>query len=191
MPRYPIQLALAGIVKVSDWAYGAVCSYAIPSSIYHFFDLFFSNSILFLYAHTPLSFPIFTDPLIMASPQSKKPPPPPSKLRRALTSLPFLLLAMFGGYLMDIPSLMRAPPPFQNGKMSFRDTSVTIPERFHLLPIFDNIFRDITHGFAPATFEIDGVSWWQSFVFLTDAGVVFLIWWMESSRAMMKGTLVY
>lgn len=119
-------------------------------------------------------------------PQS--PSPPPSKpqstniLTRALLTTPFLLLSAAAFLHMDILGMMRRPSPSATGKITWDSGSVDILPRFHYLSFLDDIYRDVTVGFAPSAFGYDPVSWWQAFVFLQDVGLLHCVWLLESSR---------
>jgi hypothetical protein len=114
-----------------------------------------------------------------------------SKLRRALLAHPFLYISVGAFFCMDILGMIMRPSPSATGKIEWDSGSVNILQRFHLLPILDEIYRDVTVGFAPSAFGFDPVSWWQMIVFLNDAGLLHLVWLLESSREGARGTFVY
>lgn len=63
-------------------------------------------------------------------------------------------------------------------------------EKFHWLRPLDVIVRDVTAGFAPSTYEVDPASWWQVLVFLSDYGIIYLAFLMESSRSLSRGSII-
>ena len=112
----------------------------------------------------------------------------PSRVRRTV-AYTFPLLSILALYCMDIISMIRAPSPSASGMIAYPGGTVKILDKFHWLPVLDDIFRDVTVGFAPSAFEIDMVGWWQVFVFMADIGPMYFVMLMESSRASSKGWL--
>ncbi|KAF2713384.1 hypothetical protein K504DRAFT_530375 [Pleomassaria siparia CBS 279.74] len=117
---------------------------------------------------------------------------PTSKTYRALLALPFLALAITSVFCMDVISLIKDfDPPSITGNIEWDDGSFPILKRFHMIPFLDEVFRDVTVGFAPSTFEYDPPTWWQVFSFLNDAGVMYMIMLLESMRPANKRTAIY
>jgi hypothetical protein len=119
------------------------------------------------------------------------PPTRTSELRRVFLALPFLCLSVGAFFSMDMVGMVLRPSPSATGRIEWDSGSVNILERFHFLRFVDEIFRDVTVGFAPSSFGFDPSSWWQMVVFLNDAGLLHLVWLLESSRQGAKGTSVY
>jgi hypothetical protein len=116
--------------------------------------------------------------------------PTPSTSSRVITALPFVGISLLAAFFMDIPGLMRVPPPYQDGHIVFEGVSVPLLEKFHLLPFMDELITEVTKGFAPFAFY-DQTSWWQALNFMNDVGVIYMISLLESSRPAFKGTPVY
>src|SRR5436305_10809776 len=102
---------------------------------------------------------------------------PSSKLQRAVPASVFVVLAALCFYLMDIPSLIKDfPPPSASGYITWHNGKVKILEKFHQISFLDEVFRDVTVGFAPSSFGYDDVSRWQMMNFMMDIGVQYTIW---------------
>ncbi|KAF2278002.1 uncharacterized protein EI97DRAFT_500213 [Westerdykella ornata] len=111
-----------------------------------------------------------------------------SRAGRAIQALPLLFLSVLAFYNMDILHLMLAPNPIQDGKITYSPTrSVTLPEKFHLIPGVDPVIRNVVTGFAPSTLEEDKPSAWQMVVFLSDCGLLHLLWCLEGERGASRG----
>jgi hypothetical protein len=118
--------------------------------------------------------------------------PHTSKLRRALLAHPFLILSITSVFLMQIITMIREfDRPSITGRISWDSGSVAILQKFHLIPFLDEVFKDVTVGFAPSTFEYDPPTWWQLFNFLNDFGVLYMIMLLEALRRSSKGTAAY
>lgn len=112
---------------------------------------------------------------------------PKSKWNRALPASIFLLIGAACFYSMDILTLaLNYPSPSATGFIEWPGGKVPILQKFHLLPILDEVFRDVTIGFAPSTLGWDPVARWQMGTFLQDCGVMYFIWGMESMRRGVK-----
>lgn len=118
--------------------------------------------------------------------------PHTSKLRRAFLANPFIVLSISSFFLMGVITLIQDfDRPSITGKISWKGGSVPILQKFHLIPFLDEVFKDVTVGFGPSTFEYDPPTWWQMFNFLNDFGVLYMIVLLESLRLANRGTAAY
>ncbi|KAH7130066.1 hypothetical protein B0J11DRAFT_243598 [Dendryphion nanum] len=116
--------------------------------------------------------------------------PPSSKLGRAFSSnLIFLVIAAVCGYYMDLPGMLAVSNTTENGFFHWGKVREPVLEQFHLLGFLDVIIRDVTAGFAPSIYQVDPVSWWQMIVFLIDVAPMYMVWLMESSRPLTRGSI--
>ncbi|KAF2265030.1 hypothetical protein CC78DRAFT_579711 [Lojkania enalia] len=115
----------------------------------------------------------------------------PSNLWRICLASPFLFLSVACFYLMNIISLIQDfPSPSATGRIEWSSGSLPILQKFHLIPFLDEVFRDITVGFAPSTLGYDDVSRWSMTGFITDCGILYMVWLLESSRPSNNFSLV-
>jgi hypothetical protein len=114
------------------------------------------------------------------------------KLRRAFDAHPLLILSVASFFLMDIMTMIKDfDRPSITGRISWDTGSVAILQKFHWIPFLDEVFKDVTVGFAPSTFEYDAPTWWQMFNFLNDFGVLYMIVLLEAGRRSSRGTTAY
>ncbi|KAF1961032.1 hypothetical protein CC80DRAFT_465490 [Byssothecium circinans] len=119
-------------------------------------------------------------------------PSPPSRLHRAFPASIFLVLAGICFRSMDIPTfVLKFPPPSASGYISHPHGKTPILQKFHWIGFLDEVFKDITVGFAPASFGYDDVSRWQMFNFMSDIGVIYTIFALEGLRVGIKGGPVW
>jgi hypothetical protein len=108
---------------------------------------------------------------------------------RRLLGLICIVSGLACGYLMDVPAMINNfPEPSATGFIEWEGGKVRILQRFHWIPFLDEIFRNVTVGFAPSAFGYDEVSRWMMCPFMLDMGVWYMIWLLESSRSGNKGT---
>ena len=109
-----------------------------------------------------------------------------SKIKRFALALPFLGIAYLAYVHIQQKSFHDILPTLadavQNGTIQWDTGSVPIRESFYGVKAVDDLWRPITVAFAPSSFGYDPVSWWQMFSFLSDVGVVYAIWTVESAR---------
>jgi hypothetical protein len=108
----------------------------------------------------------------------------PSKLRRALPASIFIALGATAFYLMDIGTLFfNYEPPSAKGFISHGNGVQTqILKSFHWIGPLDEVFRDVTVGFAPSSMGFDQISRWQMYSFMVDIGVMYMIHAFEGLR---------
>ncbi|KAF2107734.1 hypothetical protein BDV96DRAFT_588660 [Lophiotrema nucula] len=112
-------------------------------------------------------------------------------IQRTLLALPFVALSVVCFFLMDILALIRDfPPPSATMRITWDTGAIPILQRFHWIPLLDEIYRDVTVGFAPSTLGYDDVSRWHMYNFMSDIGVMYMIWLLESSRPMNKSWVI-
>ncbi|PVI05421.1 hypothetical protein DM02DRAFT_668353 [Periconia macrospinosa] len=110
---------------------------------------------------------------------------PPSKLQRALPASLFLALGATAFYLMDITTLfLNYDPPSAKGFISHGNTGIKtqILQKFHWIGFLDEVFRDVTVGFAPTSLGFDLISRWQMINFMLDIGIMYFIHAFEGLR---------
>ncbi|KAF2635231.1 hypothetical protein P280DRAFT_484804 [Massarina eburnea CBS 473.64] len=117
---------------------------------------------------------------------------PSSRLQRALPASVFLILAGICFYLMDILSFVtKFEPPGKSGVISHANGETPILQEFHWIGFLDEVFKDVTVGFAPSSFGYNDVSRWQMSNFMSDVGVAYVIFGLESLRMGIKGGPIY
>ncbi|CAI6302388.1 unnamed protein product [Periconia digitata] len=107
-----------------------------------------------------------------------------SKLRRALPASIFLALGATAAYLMDMTTFVfKYEQPSASGFISHGNGDKTaILRSFHWISPLDEVFRDVTVGFAPTTLGYDLISRWQMFSFMVDIGIMYQIHAFEGLR---------
>lgn len=106
-----------------------------------------------------------------------------SVLYRLLLALPFFLLSALSLNRMDAGlGLAEIGGIIQTGSMAWEEISFSLPQSFYHIEWLDNKLRPLTIVFASSNFGIDPVAWWQMLSFLTDLGVLYSIFLIESSR---------
>ena len=117
--------------------------------------------------------------------------PPSSKFSRIFSeNLLFLVIGLTCCYYMDLPGMLSVSNTSEGGFFHWGNVKEPVLDKFHLLQPLDIIVRDVTLGFAPSGYEVDPVSWWQVFVFLSDYGIIYMAMLMESSRPLSRGSVV-
>ncbi|KAF2679243.1 hypothetical protein K458DRAFT_422460 [Lentithecium fluviatile CBS 122367] len=110
-------------------------------------------------------------------------PSGPLTTSRRTIAWSLLLSGPFCAYLMDIPTLIaNFPSPSATGYIEWAEGKVAILDRFHWLAFLDEVFRDVTVGFAPSAMGYDDVSRWMMGPFMGDVGVWFGVWLCEGGR---------
>ncbi|KAK7751442.1 hypothetical protein SLS62_006527 [Diatrype stigma] len=109
----------------------------------------------------------------------------PTRLWRAASAVPFLLIAAWCFQAMDLGKIDANAQPYADaGVIQWDgDNKVEILDNFHGVRILDEIWRGSMATFSPSTFGYDAIGSWQVFSFLIDLGPVFAIWILESTRA--------
>jgi len=108
-----------------------------------------------------------------------------SLLYRMLLALPFLALSALAFNLMTADGALLAKAVgeiLENGHIAWDRGSFTLPTAFYHIKWLDDTLRPVTIFFASADFEIDPVAWWQMLSFITDLGVLYSIFLIESTR---------
>lgn len=106
-----------------------------------------------------------------------------SVLFRAFLALPFLGLSAFCLNRMNAGAgLNELGEVFQTGILTWDGGSFTLPKAVFHVNLLDSIFRPMTVIFASPNFGIDPVAWWQMLSFITDYGVLYSIFLIESTR---------
>lgn len=119
------------------------------------------------------------------------PRPQSSKLSRVFSeNLIFLAIAIVCAYYMNLPGMLAVSNTSEEGYFHWGNVKEPVLEKFHMLRFLDIIVRDVTVGFAPSTYQVDTISWWQVMVFLSDYGVIYMALLMESSRSLSRGSIV-
>lgn len=115
-----------------------------------------------------------------------------AKALRAVTAVPFLLLAAWCLQAMDLEKIVAHQRPFDEaGMIEWADGKVAIIENFFKVDILNQIWRGTTATFAPSTLGFDSIGSWQMFSFLIDLGPLQAIWLLESERAANAYTPAY
>ncbi|KAI0886269.1 uncharacterized protein GGS22DRAFT_179182 [Annulohypoxylon maeteangense] len=115
-----------------------------------------------------------------------------AKVQRAITSMPFIGIAIWCFRMMDIEKIMTNQQPFvDSGIIEWEGGRVRILDHFHNVDFLDQAWRGTMGTFSPSTFGYDPVAWWQMFSFLTDLGPLYALWILESCRARSSYTPAY
>ncbi|KAF2870210.1 hypothetical protein BDV95DRAFT_595748 [Massariosphaeria phaeospora] len=118
--------------------------------------------------------------------------PSPSMALRALAASTLLVLSVTCLWLMDITTLVQKyPTPGSSGAITWPGGAIPILQNFHGVRLLDEVFRDVTVGFAPFSLGYDALSWWGVLTFLQDFGVVYLVLLCESARGVNRWTVAY
>ncbi|KAK3942865.1 hypothetical protein QBC46DRAFT_378981 [Diplogelasinospora grovesii] len=106
-----------------------------------------------------------------------------SKIMRALWGLPMLGLAVVAFNLMFAEDpLPAAKAILDTGKIVWATGSVPIQYTFYRIGWLDELLAALNMFFTPSVYDYDALSRSQVFSFLTDAGVVIMVWYLESVR---------
>jgi hypothetical protein len=116
-----------------------------------------------------------------------------NRLARAIAALPIVgewlwaMSHMHGGGLFK-GLILYLEEPIKSGRIKFGSINIPILDSFHGSKAIDDLWRLAIVAFAPSTLEIDPVSWFQMVTFITDLGVIYSIWLLESTRKVNKWT---
>jgi hypothetical protein len=106
-----------------------------------------------------------------------------SSLNRAFWALPFLVLSAIAVQYMDATPIA---PDFESvlktGIIEWNSGSAPIVEKFYGVEILDTIWKPIVVAFSQWNLGFDVPGAWQMFTFLTDLGVLYSIYLIESFR---------
>ncbi|KAK0674415.1 hypothetical protein QBC41DRAFT_238854 [Cercophora samala] len=106
-----------------------------------------------------------------------------SRLGRGVLALPLLYLSYFCNSKFDRDTLVELIPPIvEKGYIPHPAGPVPILDGVFPWKLANDVFRPISVIFAPSTMAIDPLAWWQMGFFLTDLGVVYVIWLLEGMR---------
>jgi len=115
-----------------------------------------------------------------------------SILWRLFLVIPFFMLSAFCLNRMEVaplnPFLPQVTEILQAGRIAWDGGSFTLPETFFHVKLLEDLMRPGTIVFAPSSFGIDPVAWWQMLSFITDLGVLYSIFLIESTRRSNKLT---
>ncbi|KAK4442355.1 hypothetical protein QBC34DRAFT_444232 [Podospora aff. communis PSN243] len=108
---------------------------------------------------------------------------------RYLVALPFLGLCIAASHLLSIgPALSFAKAQLDSRNVVWNDgwRGVPILQNFYNIGGLDDIVSLANMFFMPAVYGYDSASRTQVISFLSDGGVVLVIWWLESLRSGQK-----
>jgi len=105
------------------------------------------------------------------------------KLSRALKALPLLVICACAMKLMNPepiePQLISL---YESGKITWDSGSAPIVTSFYGIPFLDKAWAPIVLVFSQWNIGFDIAGSWQMFTFLTDFGLVYSIFLLESNR---------
>jgi hypothetical protein len=106
-----------------------------------------------------------------------------SRLFRAFWALPFLILSVIAAQHMD-PSVIAVglESVITKGTIEWNSGSAPVVEKFYGVDILDTIWKPVVVVFSQFNLGFDVPGSWQMFIFLTDFGVLYSIYLVESFR---------
>ncbi|KAI1447426.1 hypothetical protein F5Y02DRAFT_24191 [Annulohypoxylon stygium] len=115
-----------------------------------------------------------------------------TRVLRAISAVPFLLLGAWSLSVMDLDKLALYAQPFaDSGVIEWDGGKVKIIDHFHNVDILDTLWRGGMATFSTSTLGYDSIGSWQMFSFLVDVGVIYAIWILESYRRGNAWTPIY
>jgi 2-polyprenyl-6-methoxyphenol hydroxylase-like FAD-dependent oxidoreductase len=113
-----------------------------------------------------------------------------SILYRFVLVLPFFALSALAYNRMSAGSGMsEVGEIIQNGRITWGENSFDFPATFYHIDWLDSKLQPLSIVFASSNLEIDPVAWWQMLCFITDFGVLYSIFLIESTRRSNNFTL--
>lgn len=104
-------------------------------------------------------------------------------LVRSVAALPFLALIAWSFFSLRTLELnIYVDAIILSGRLRFGTISIPILKKFLDIKVLDDLLRPETVAFAPSTFGVDPVSWFQNFSFLVDYSLLYSILLFESAR---------
>ncbi|RYO85057.1 hypothetical protein DL766_005574 [Monosporascus sp. MC13-8B] len=118
--------------------------------------------------------------------------PSTTRVLRAISAVPFLLLAAWSFGVMDLDKMSSHTQPIaESGVIEWDGGKVDIIDHFYNVEVLDRIWRGGMATFSTSTFGYDSVASWQVFSFLVDVGSIYAIWILESYRSANAWTPMY
>ena len=106
-----------------------------------------------------------------------------SVLFRVFFAFPFLLLlGLAAKFMVADAAYPQIGKILESRSITWDGGSVAIPESFYRIKWLDDLWRPVTVVFAPWIFDIDHIASFQIFTFLTDFGLLYSIFLIESTR---------
>ena len=118
--------------------------------------------------------------------------PATTRVLRAVSAVPFLLLGAWCLNVMDLDKMTSHTKPIADaGVIQWEGGKVDIIDHFYNVEVLDTIWRGGVATFSPSTLGFDAIASWQFFSFLVDIGPIYAIWILESYRTANSWTPMY
>lgn len=102
---------------------------------------------------------------------------------RAFLASPLLVMTFIAAYVLNAaPAMPSALDVLKSGEIRWTLGAVPLRGAFYHVEWLDNIFRSVFVFFAPSLYGYDAMSSWQMVTFLTDFGLIYSIYVIESGR---------
>jgi hypothetical protein len=115
-----------------------------------------------------------------------------STLIRAIRASPLLIFAVVAAYGSDVTAHVPAfAAMVEKEQFNINGNILPIKRHFYGITELDNLVALLSTVFTQFISGFDPISYWQTFVFVTDCAGMYAIWLFESTRNANKWTPIY